>query len=94
MIESDTDRLAMIRDAGQQVTVAGALIWVVFSENYIGALDGLVGSSSPNIFGRTSDLGDAARDTQVDVGGVKYTVVGAAQPDGTGMTRLMLKAHE
>lgn len=94
MLESDADRLEMIKSLdGQLVTPSvGANFWAVFDAEYVSILgDPPVESVSPALQCRTSDVSSRQiiKGTQIIVGVVSYSVH-RHQPDGTGMSLLLL----
>lgn len=68
----------------------GQVVPVIFDNNYDGGLGGLMESSLPTIMGATSQLSALDHGSVVSIAGVSWAVAGV-QPDGTGMTRLMLE---
>jgi hypothetical protein len=90
VLESDTDRLEMIKALGEQVYIDSCLTWCVFeSPFYEFELDRELEGASYSALVRTSDASDVARGSEVLRGAVTYTVSGI-EPDGEGMTRLRL----
>ena len=64
---------------------------VIFDNGFFEVLgDDGVDSSSPFCVGVSSDLADAARNSMVEIGNDIYKVV-TVQPDGTGITTLILE---
>lgn len=91
MIESDATRLAMIKAVG------GVLIrhdsgsfWAVFDSEFSLSPDGSVESRQPVLNARTSDVQCLPKDTILDVSGKEYRIK-RHEPDGTGMTLLLLR---
>jgi hypothetical protein len=76
-------------DFGQAVVVAGVDLFGIFDDAYQDAL-GLVAGSQPALLLPTSDVGLAGVGDSVTVAGASYTIA-AVQPDGVGITRLLLK---
>ena len=68
-------------------------IWAVFEKDFIEALSepGL-GSSSPQLIGRTTDLKDVVRDSVVQRDNGETYRARELEPDGTGMTTLRLRS--
>ena len=93
-VESEADRLAMLRDFGSTAVVGNRTLTGIFDAEYL-AIDASgydIESRTPMLHARTSDLPAIVNGTTVcRVGGVSYTVV-ESQPDGTGMTMLRLRA--
>ncbi len=75
-------------DFGVAVTVAGVSKVGIFDDAYIDPL-GMAGSQ-PALLCASADVSTAAQGTAVVVNSVNYTV-GSIQPDGVGMTRLLLQ---
>lgn len=82
----------MLEAVGECLTVDGARVWAIFEMTYSDALDGPgIGSTEPEITGRTSDLANVmpgaivARDT-----GEQFRVR-ESEPDGTGLTLMRLR---
>lgn len=68
---------------------SGCAVQVIFDEPHTDAL-GLMEASSPTAIGRTVDLADVTQGAEVGIGDIVWRVVGH-QPDGTGITRLILE---
>lgn len=84
------DTTAFFADFGLTATVGGASVRGMFDAAYQEAF-GLVGGSRPVFKAATADVSSASRGTAVVISGTSYTV-GEVQPDGTGMTLLVLDA--
>jgi len=101
-VESDTDRAAFFDtdefgvaasvtiDGGGAETVNG-----VFDNEYVGVLDGEastpVESTRPVFTVATDDVTGIGHGDSVVISGTTYTVRGV-EPDGTGVTRLVMEA--
>jgi hypothetical protein len=91
-IESDADRLMLLEDWGEDATYGASTITGIFDDSYSDMVD--IAGSVPVFTCRTSDVTAAS----VAVGGTltvsagSYTVR-ALEPDGTGMTRIVLEAQ-
>jgi len=79
----------MLQALGEQVTYGAASIYAVFEHAYVEV--GGVESLHPTLLVRDSDVSGVAHGTSITVGGTAYTVRGI-EPDGTGMTTLILEA--
>lgn len=93
-LETEFDRLALLKATGRCVLVDGREVWALFERDHAGIefQDGVqMGSSQPRITARTSDLADARRGSTVLVDEAEFTIY-ALQPDGTGMTVAPLKS--
>jgi hypothetical protein len=90
-METDADRLAMIQSlGGQLITHAQGSFWAIFDREFALLADGAVESRQPALTARTSDVEVLAKDTVVHVAGEPYRIK-RPEPDGTGMTILILK---
>ena len=69
---------------------AGGTAAVIFDNGYQGALNGFIESSAPSITGPSAALATLGQGTSVTVNSVAYKVM-EVQPDGTGITKLMLE---
>lgn len=94
-MESDADRLAEIQAlGGQRVFIRGAEFWALFDRQYqsvaLGQLE--IESRSPALTCRTSDVERLAlvKDDPID-GLPEPFRVKAHEPDGTGMSVVVLK---
>jgi len=83
----------MINSIGMTITVGGVSKIALFDNEYIdiSLTDGDVGSSSPAVHCKSSDVSAAVKGTAVVVSAINYTVAAPPKPDGTGMTVLVLK---
>jgi len=80
-------------DFGVDVTLdGGAIVEGLFDKAYIEAMGGAIGSTQPIVVMRASDVAThaIAPGFALSVDGVAYTVRDA-QPDGTGLTTLLLE---
>jgi len=88
-----TESLAAFLDtAGFAVnaTLGAATVPVIFDAAFDDVL-GIVAATQPVALGATSDLTAAAVGGTITINAVAYTIA-EIQPDGTGLTRLMLKS--
>ncbi len=91
MIESDADRLASIQALdGQLISYADGSFWAIFDREFL-LIDGSVESRQPTLQARTSDVSDIQKDTIISVPGEEAFRVKRHEPDGSGMTLLILK---
>jgi len=93
MIETEADRLEMIRSLdGRCVRHAGGEFWAILDNGYIGVSvsDLEVEERGPRLTCRTSDVIALRKDAALEVGSETYRLL-RAEPDGTGMTVLILK---
>lgn len=79
---------AFMADFGIAATVGGASVRGIFDDAYLDPL-GMSGSQ-PALVCASVDVSAAAQGTAVVVNTINYTV-GSIQPDGTGITRLLLQ---
>jgi hypothetical protein len=70
-------------------TLGAATVPVIFDAAFADVL-GIVAATQPVALGTTADLSAAAVGGTITINAVAYTVA-EIQPDGTGMTRLVLK---
>ena len=84
---------AFFTDFGQTVTVGGAAVSGIFDNGYALGSVGPIGmtSSQPMLTLASANVPASPVGTAVVVGSTNYTV-GAHEPDGTGMSRLLLEA--
>jgi len=82
------DHAVYFLDFGINVTVGGVVVRAIFDDAYADPM-GMAGST-PAVLCASADVSDAALGTAVVIDGVSYTVV-KPEPDGTGMTRLLLQ---
>ena len=91
-VETAADRTAMLADYGSTVTKADASTFTGIFDNDFLAVDvdeSEVESSEPTLLARTADVSSLAHGDTLTISAVNYTVRGI-QPDGTGMTQIML----
>lgn len=79
--------------AGQAVTVGGVVVFAIFDNGYALGSVGPIGmaSSQPMLTLATTDVPADPDGTAVVVGSTNYTI-GAHEPNGTGVSQLMLEA--
>lgn len=88
-METDADRLAMIQSlGGQLVRTPGGDFWAIFDNDFL--LSGNIETRAPALTARSIDVESLSKDSPVEVGSTTYRVK-SPQPDGTGMTLLILK---
>lgn len=91
MIETEEDRLEMLKALGEVVIVAGREVYGIFETAYIelgfDAID--VGSKEPMLSVRTSDVVEADTGDTVKRQGSYYSIE-KIEPDGEGITLLKL----
>ena len=91
-VETAADRTAMLADYGSTVTKADASTFVAIFDNDFLAVDldeSEVESTEPTLLARTADVSGLAHGDSLTISSTSYTVRGI-QPDGTGMTQIML----
>lgn len=64
---------------------------VIFEQPYAAPFDGLVDAAAPQCVGRSAALAGLQRGDAITIGAAAYEI-SSAQPDGTGLTRLVLFA--
>lgn len=92
-MDTDADRLEAIKSLGGQcVHHDSGEFWAIFDNGYLGvsAADLDVEERGPRLTCRTCDVESLRKDTSVTVNGADYRIA-RAEPDGTGMTTLILK---
>ena len=91
-METDADRLAMIKSlGGQLVRHPSGEFWALFDNEYYESDFGPgVEGRQPVLTARTIDVQGLAKDVPIDVNGVTY-LFKRHEPDGTGMSRVPLK---
>lgn len=87
-IELATANSAVAAFANCTATVGGSAVSGIFDDAYLDPL-GMSGSQ-PALLCADADVSTAVHGTAVVVNSVSYTVA-SIQPDGTGMTRLLLQ---
>lgn len=91
MFESDADRLASIKGlGGQLVSHESGSFWAIFDRAFLLSTDGAVETRRPVLEARTIDVADLPKDTALAIGDEVYQIV-RHEPDGTGMTIVLLK---
>ncbi|XXQ55621.1 hypothetical protein ACA040_004339 [Xenophilus aerolatus] len=75
--------------ANAVAVVGGVEVPVIFERPYSGPFEGRVDGAAPECVGPTAALGSLERDDAINVDGAAYRIV-TAEPDGAGMTRLVL----
>lgn len=91
-VETAADRTALLADYGTIVTKADASTFTGIFDNDFLAVDldeSEVESTEPTLLARTADVSGLAHGDSLTISAVSYTVRGI-QPDGTGMTQIML----
>ena len=71
-------------------TLSGQAFPVLFDGPYQSAMAGLVETSAPQITCKSADVASAVQGTPITVGTTAYKVA-TVQPDGTGITTLVLE---
>lgn len=64
---------------------------VIFDGPFAQALGDLMAGNQPQALARTADVADLDTGCAITINGVDYLVAGPIQPDGTGMSRLILE---
>ena len=91
-VETAADRTAMLDANGTTVTKTEASTLTAIFDNDFLAVDldeSEVESTEPTLLARTADVSGLAHGDSLTISAVSYTVRGI-QPDGTGMTQIML----
>lgn len=87
-LQTRVNTAAMAHLSNVTATVGGVSVSGIFDDAYLDPL-GIAGSQ-PSLLCASADVSGAAQGSAVVVNAVSYTV-GSIQPDGTGMTRLLLQ---
>jgi hypothetical protein len=89
--ESAADRLSMLStdDFGTAATIGASTVYGIFDDEHEAIFDGDVGTTAPQFTCRTADVASVVRGTSVVINSITYKVT-ALEPDGTGMTVLIL----
>lgn len=74
----------------QSATVDGDTFPVIFDNGYQSALGGLVESTGPICQAKTADVSTVVQGATITIASTDYRVRGV-QPDGTGITTLVLE---
>lgn len=77
------------RLANAEATVGGMAVPVIFDKPYSDPFAGQIDAMAPVCTGASADLAGLERDSAIAIDGVEYRVE-TAEPDGTGLTRLVL----
>ena len=91
-IETAADRSAMLADYGITVTKSDTSTFIGIFDNDFLAVDldeSEVESTEPTLLARTADVSGLAHGDSLTISSTSYKVRGI-QPDGTGMTQIML----
>lgn len=90
-LTSDLAALFNSADFASSATYGSATISVLFDDEYAGynTETGVVETSGPRAFCRTSDLSAVSHSSTLVVNSITYRVIGI-KPDGTGVTELTL----
>lgn len=75
--------------ANAVAVVGGRDVPVIFDQPYATPFDTQVDSAEPECTGASADLAGVARGDQIVIDGARYHVT-RVEPDGTGLTRLIL----
>jgi len=75
----------------QFATVSGQSVPVIFDNGYQAGLSGLVETTGPTARAKSADVGAVVQGSTMVIGGTTYTVTGV-QPDGQGVTTLLLRS--
>jgi hypothetical protein len=91
MLESDADRLAMITSlGGQLIRHQGGEFWALFDRDFVLVVEA-VETRQPALTARTCDVQHLPKDTVLNISGEEPYRIKRPEPDGTGMTIIILK---
>ena len=89
-IETETDRLEVLKALGEIVDVSGRQGWGIFERTSLEiSFDSAVDAMKPSLLVRSSDVESIGRGASVIRKGNNYSVA-TINPDGEGMTTLEL----
>lgn len=90
-VESDADRLALLGDYSVSATINGVAVTGIFDDRFkmVDELSQEIESTLPQLICRSIDVAGVTDGMSCIVNGVNYTVR-TLEPDGTGMTRIIL----
>lgn len=94
-LEDRTARAVLRHAANAQATATtrhGEVVQfqVIFDNGYAAQLGGLADATGPSALARSADVADLVQGSVVDIGAETWAVADM-QPDGTGMTTLLLR---
>lgn len=84
------DTAAFLADFGVPATIGAVTVQVIFDNGYQTGLAGTIETTGPTAVGATADLAASVEGTSLVINSVTYKVADN-QPDGTGMTTLVLE---
>ncbi|MBX9736529.1 MAG: hypothetical protein K2X32_06345 [Phycisphaerales bacterium] len=87
-VEQDIASMLSVSEFGVDVTIAGLPVTAIFDAAYVDPLG--VASVRPVLTCATTDVASVVRGAAVVIGSVNYVVRGI-EPDGTGVTLLILE---
>ena len=77
----------------QAAVQGGPPVQVIFDQPYAAPFDGRIDAAEPECTGASADLAGVQRGHTIDIGGTSYRVE-RAEPDGSGLTRLLLSTAD
>lgn len=83
------DLAGYFADFGVDAVVGGVTVRCIFDNSFLDTL-GIVADTRPMVLAKSADVSAVSVGAAVTIASVGY-VVAEIQPDGTGITRLMLK---
>jgi len=94
LLESDEDRLELLEELGESLSLDGRELFGIFDVEYLEDLEGPgIASSAPMVTCRSSDVSHVVQGAVLKrISGDQYKVR-ELEPDGTGMTLLRLRDH-
>lgn len=75
--------------ANAMAAIGGRSVPVIFEQPYAAPFDGRIDAAEPECTGASADLAGLQRGHTIAIGGTSYRVE-RAEPDGSGLTRLLL----
>lgn len=79
-----------LADFGVDVMFGNTPVRCIFDADYAESFD-LVAGNQPSLLCPSAAVADVARGTMIAIDSIVYTIEKPLQPDGTGMTRLLLR---
>ena len=84
------DFRAMCKDFGLDATIGSATVRGMFDDAYNAASNGFIESTAPQFMAATADVSTVVQGQAITVNSKNYLVT-TVQPDGTGVTTLILE---
>lgn len=92
-LESRANQTVIDRLSNAVATIGGEQVPVIFDTPYMDAFDDQVDAAEPECVGASEALASVVRGDKIAINGLAYRVH-RLEPDGTGLTRLLLQRRE